>query len=344
MLHPELFPDRESWCAARHADAVDQLASSPADLSKVLVNHSSARGAARRAAAHPPLHPLVRDPKDSQLAPPVQSVGRRLRPSPHPGGHWLDGVPFQETSLGHSGQWDRCRGVGPYLRQVLLAPREASVRYRFGAPVWWSPRREGPGSLILHVDLRSRPASEQRAFSLLDSDERARWSRFRVEGARRQFALCRAALRIHLCKRLGCSNEDPSFGQLEHGKPFIREGGVASDANFNVSHRGEHGLIGFAAGAGATLEVDMEVCAAGRDFDGIGDRVYGPRERGVLSGMAGEAKTALFNRLWTLKEAFIEALRTGFSLDPSRFEAPRPMLEGERSAVFRFPHRPFGSF
>lgn len=59
MLHPEPFPDPESWCAARHADAVDQLASSPADLPKVLVNHSSARGAARHAAAHPPLHPLL---------------------------------------------------------------------------------------------------------------------------------------------------------------------------------------------------------------------------------------------------------------------------------------------
>lgn len=45
--------------------------------------------------------------KDPQLAPPVQRVRRRLRPSPHPGVHWLDGAPFQETALGHSGQWDR---------------------------------------------------------------------------------------------------------------------------------------------------------------------------------------------------------------------------------------------
>ena len=215
---------------------------------------------------------------------------------------------------------------------------------RSGAPVWWSPWREGPGSLIVHVDLRPHPASEQRAFSLLDSDERARWSRFRVEGARRQFALCRAALRIHLCERLGCSNEELSFGYLEHGKPFARVGGVASDANFNVSHSGEHGLIGFAAGAAAALGVDMEVRAVGRDFDGIGDRVYGPRERRVLSGAAGGAKAALFYRLWTLKEALIKALGTGFSLDPSRFEVPRPMLEGQRSAVFRFPHLPFDSF
>ena len=119
-------------------------------------------------------------------------------------------------------------------------------------------------------------------------------------------APCRAAACIHLCERLGCSNEDLSFAYLEHSKPFARVG-AASDANFSVSHSGEHGLIGFAAGA--ALEVDMEVRTAGRDFDGIGDRVYGPRERGVLSGLAGEAKAVLFYRLWKLREALIEALR-----------------------------------
>lgn len=61
--------------------------------------------------------------------------------------------------------------------------------------------------------------------------------------------------------------------------------------------------------------------------------------------MGGEANAALFYRLWTLKEALIEALlHTGFSLDPSRFEVPRPILEGERSAAFRVPRRPFDSF
>ena len=120
-------------------------------------------------------------------------------------------------------------------------------------------------------------------------------------------APCRAAACIHLCERLGCSNEDLSFAYLEHGKPFARMGAAPSDANFSVSHSGEHGPIGFAAGA--ALEVDMEVRTAGRDFDGIGDRVYGPRERGILSGLAGEAKAVLFYRLWKLREALIEALR-----------------------------------
>ncbi len=207
---------------------------------------------------------------------------------------------------------------------------------------WWSRWRESEGSLILHVDLRPDPEREERAVALLDEDERVRWKRFVHEGARRRFALCRAALRVNLCARLGCANEELSFGYLEHGKPFAIVNGVPSDASFNVSHSDRHGLIGFAKQDG--LGVDLEVRAPGRDFDGIGSRVYTPRERLVLSGAAGSGKADLFYRLWSLKEALIKALGTGFSLNPSGFEVPGPMLEGERSAEFRFPHLPADPF
>ena len=204
--------------------------------------------------------------------------------------------------------------------------------------VWWSPWRDAAGSIILHVDLRPDPRREERALALLDGREQTRWNRFVVSGARRQYALCRAALRVNLCERLGCSNRELSFGYLRHGKPFARVNGVRSDAKFNVSHSGEHGLIGFAKRA--ALGVDLEVRAPRKDFDGIGNSVYGPQERLALSAVAGREKAELFYRLWTLKEALIKALGTGFSLSPSRFEVPQPILDGEHSAVFRFPHRP----
>ena len=210
------------------------------------------------------------------------------------------------------------------------------------ADTWWNPWRQTEGLLILHIDLRPDPDNEERALALLDDDEQARWKRFRVSGARRQFALCRAALRIHLCERLRCSNRELSFGYLEHGKPFAKVNGVPSGANFNVSHSGRHGLIGFAEPSG--LGVDLEVRAPRKDFDGIGSSVYGPQERLALSAVAGREKAELFYRLWTLKEALIKALGTGFSLSPSRFEVPQPILDGEHSAVFRFPHRPFDPY
>ena len=37
------------------------------------------------------------------------------------GTSWIDGVPFQEVSLGYPHQWDPGRGVGAYLHDVVLA-------------------------------------------------------------------------------------------------------------------------------------------------------------------------------------------------------------------------------
>ena len=109
-----------------------------------------------------------------------------------------------------------------------------------------------------------------------------------------------------------------------------------------MSHSGDHGLIAFAERDG--LGVDLELRVPGRDFDGIGSSVYGPRERLALSAAIEGEKMDLFYRLWSLKEALIKALGTGFSLSPNRFEVPQPMLEGERTAVFRFPHLPSDPF
>ena len=209
---------------------------------------------------------------------------------------------------------------------------------------WWRTWREAEDSLILHVDLRPAPASgrDRRAVALLDERERKRWGDFRSKDARRRFALCRAALRVNLCERLGCANRELSFGYLEYGKPYARVNGTPSDASFNVSHSGHHGLIAFAQHD--SLGVDVEVRTPGRDFDGIGSIVFGARELLALSAAAGTEKGSRFYRFWCLKEALIKALGTGFSLDPSRFELPGSIIAGERSAVFRFPHLPADRF
>ena len=205
------------------------------------------------------------------------------------------------------------------------------------APTWWSGWRTARGSPILHVDLRPDPEREEYALELLDEAERVRWRGFVVDGSGRRFALCRAALRINLCARLGCENRELAFGYGEHGKPYAVVDGVPSRVSFNVSHSGQHGLIAFSEHDG--LGVDLEVRAPARDFDGIGSRVYGPTERRSLEA-ASSRKADVFYRLWSLKEALIKALGTGFALSPARFEVPRSILDGERSATFRFPHLP----
>ena len=203
---------------------------------------------------------------------------------------------------------------------------------------WCIPMRAAENSLLLHVDLRPDPDREERVFTLLDDEEQSRWHRFVVKDARRQFALCRAALRISLCEWLNCSNQDLSFGYLEHGKPFARVNGLHADIKFNVSHSGQHGLIGLEKKK--ELGVDLEVRVPGRDFDGIGNTVFGLQELRILAAVTGQEKTDLFYRLWSLKEALIKALGSGFTIPPTGFEVPRQILEGMKSAEFRFPHEP----
>ena len=203
---------------------------------------------------------------------------------------------------------------------------------------WWRPWRETDGVTIFHVDLAPDSEREQRAFLLLDEKEKARSRRFLSVRARRQFVHCRAALRVTLCGRLGCSNRQLAFGYLEHGKPFALVDGRRASLGFNVSHSGGHGLIAFAENE--WLGVDVEERVPERDFEGIGSLVFGPAERQLLATATGVDKMQLFFRLWSMKEALIKAIGSGFSLNPSRFEVPEPMLRGERSGVFRFPHTP----
>ena len=162
--------------------------------------------------------------------------------------------------------------------------------------------------------------------------------RFVVEGPRRRFTLCRAALRAILCDQLACENEQLAFGASEYGKPFALVDGAPATISFNVSHSGSHGLIAFAPAG--RLGVDIEERTDRRDIDLLGEAVFGPAERASLDLTSGHAKTHLFFRLWTIKEALMKAHGAGFRLDASSFEAPPTMLRGMSKAMFRLPQLP----
>ena len=202
--------------------------------------------------------------------------------------------------------------------------------------IFWSDwRKTGPVS-ILEVDLAPNPEWDASAWSWLDAAERAHADGIALERTRRQFLRCRSALRANLCERLGCANPDLRFGYGEHGKPYLL--GEWSGPSFNVSHSGAHGLIAFAPSG--RLGVDLEARKPRDNFDGLGARVYGAREMAVLRSAVGGEKAEVFYRLWAMKEALIKALGTGFTLSPSRFEVPGPMIHGAPDGDFRFPHLP----
>lgn len=201
-----------------------------------------------------------------------------------------------------------------------------------------SPFAEAGNVTVVHVDLAPDEAREAAALKWLDRGETLRWHRFRHPRPRRQFVLCRAALRAILCEQLGCANDDLHFIALEHGKPAALLGSEPVPESFNVSHSGDHGLLAFAPNG--RLGVDVEERHRRHDPDGPIREVFTLREREELAATEGDEKLRLFFKLWTLKEAAIKALGTGFSLDPARFEIPTSMFRCRRQAGFQFPHLP----
>ena len=192
---------------------------------------------------------------------------------------------------------------------------------------WWKPFASKDVIDVVHVDLAPSPVCEARAFEWLDHAERVAWQRY-VPSPRRRFALCRAALRSILCNRLGCRNDELSFGTLRYGKPYAVVDGTPTDAiRFNVSHSGDHGLIAFAPSG--RLGIDIEEIVPQRNLHLIIEAVMGPDERDELAALVGDRKLGHFYRLWTFKEALTKAIGTGLSSEFSRFQVPLGLRRGD---------------
>ena len=203
---------------------------------------------------------------------------------------------------------------------------------------WWQPFKQAESTDVISVDLSPQPAHEAMAWDWLDEAEQMRWRMFQSAGARRRFALCRAALRITLTERLRCDNDELGFETLERGKPVAIAGGKPAQLSFNVSHSGRHGLIAYRSKG--RVGIDVEERKAREDLDGLIETVFGPQERLELSALTGEPRLRLFYDLWTIKEALVKALGDGHQIDFSQFQAPLGMRRGEPAGEFRFPHSP----
>lgn len=200
---------------------------------------------------------------------------------------------------------------------------------------WWSPYVTRAGVAVSLVDLSPSPACEGEAFRWLDGSEKSSWHRY-TPTPRRRFALCRAALRAILCRRLGCVNERLSFGASRYGKPFALVGGVRSPVSFNVSHSRSIGLV--AVGDYGRLGVDIEEPVPQRNLALLIDGVMGPDERARLAALSGPDKLRLFYRIWTFKEALTKGLGTGLTTNVSQFQVPPDLLDGGRRSSLSFPN------
>lgn len=205
-------------------------------------------------------------------------------------------------------------------------------------PCWWRPFTVCGNASVTYVGLSPDTERESSALGWLDRSEQARLERIRAARRRREFVLCRSALRAILCDRLACDNTQLSFEDSEQGKPSALVRAAPAAIDFSVSHSGGHALI--AVVEEGRVGIDVEDRSTPRDIDGAASLTFTPAEQAELAALGDTLKTEFFYRIWTMKEALIKALGVGFGLNPSLFEIPSAMRAGARQCAFRFPHLP----
>jgi hypothetical protein len=125
LLHPDPYPSREEWCHARVSATEIRLAACPGDLPTVLVNHFPLNEDPTRILRHPEFAQWC----GTRL---TADWHRRFRAAAVVYGHlhiprtsWLDGVRFEEVSLGYPREWERRQRAPRGPRAILPVGRAA---------------------------------------------------------------------------------------------------------------------------------------------------------------------------------------------------------------------------
>jgi 3',5'-cyclic AMP phosphodiesterase CpdA len=119
LLAPDPYESREAWCHARVAATLARLEALPREPRLILVSHFPLR----YDLARPPALPRFSIWCGTRL---TDDWHRRFNVEAVVSGHLhyrtsrvIDGVRFEEVSLGYPKQWDRRNGADSYLRKIL---------------------------------------------------------------------------------------------------------------------------------------------------------------------------------------------------------------------------------
>jgi 4'-phosphopantetheinyl transferase len=183
-----------------------------------------------------------------------------------------------------------------------------------------APARLRPAADEVHVwsaALERTPTEAARLSRHLSQEERDRAARFRHAGARAEFIVARALLRLLLGECLGMEARCVPFSQTSRGKPRLADS-VEAPLCFNVSH--SHGMALFALTGRCEVGVDVERVRPFSDEMGLADRFFTPTESAALRALDAPRRLETFFRLWTRKEAYLKAHGLGLSFGLERVE------------------------
>ena len=145
--------------------------------------------------------------------------------------------------------------------------------------------------------------------------EEARARRMGSARRRREFLVCRGALRQILGGALDIEPLAVPILEGPHGKPSLAPG-RRPEIGFNVSHSGERFVV--AAAVGMAPGVDVERVRPRRNLPGLARRFFSPAEQEEVA--AAPDPLQAFYRVWTRKEAVIKADGRGVAIGLARFD------------------------
>jgi len=148
----------------------------------------------------------------------------------------------------------------------------------------------------------------------LSAEERERADRFRFDHLRRRHIVGWGTLRRILGTLMDRAPGVLRFEREPGGKPYLAEPGAPS---FNLSHSGEHLLVGVAAEG--RLGVDLEEARGFPDLEALARRTFAEEEVAELLALPSGARVGAFFRGWTRKEAFIKAVGGGLAIPLTAF-------------------------
>jgi 4'-phosphopantetheinyl transferase len=163
-------------------------------------------------------------------------------------------------------------------------------------------------------DPRLRDAALLESFArLLSPDEAQRVERMQYPEGRHQMLVTRALVRnvlSHYSPQVPPA--DWRFDRGELGRPSVaRDMPEAARAlHFNVAHT--KGLVVMAVGRMPEIGVDVERVDPGVRL-AVARRYFSPAEVAALDALPPGQQPRRFQRLWTLKEAYLKAVGTGIS-------------------------------
>ncbi len=180
--------------------------------------------------------------------------------------------------------------------------------------------------------------SEDAFASYLDKVEEGRREKILAatnESVRLQSLTAGNLLHYALCERLGAARDKCGPFPINHekgGKPYLTE---YPGTYFNLSHSGGYVLCAL---GDAPVGVDVQKITKVKEE--VAERFFTEKDRLVLAGQDGVERTALFFRMWSVKESYIKltgkGLQGGLDTFEIDWEGRRVFEKGKHSPAAYF--------